>query len=76
MTEDEQFAESVRYGIVPVCLIRVPSGKIAVHSGFNPRKHIATLDEGDVLAFVLALEPEAPPPPTPDVLAELDPFDI
>lgn len=76
MTPDEQHAESVRYGCVPVCLIRVPSGKIAVMAGFNPRRLIAIVPAEEVLDFVLALEPGAPPPPLKDVLAELDPFDI
>lgn len=76
MTSDEQFAASVRYGCVPVCLIACPSGLIAVTRGFNPRETLAFLAPAEVLDFVLALEPEAPPPPTRDVLAELDPFDI
>lgn len=78
MTEDEQFVGSVRYGAVPVCLIRCPSGMIAVTEGYNTnfRRTLAILAPADVLDFVLALEPYAPPPPPPDVLAELDAFDI
>ncbi|HLP67282.1 MAG TPA: hypothetical protein VK181_07165 [Rhizobium sp.] len=45
-------------------------------AGFNPRRLIAIVPAEEVLDFVLALEPGAPPPPLKDVLAELDPFDI
>lgn len=78
MTADEQYALSVRYGAVPVCLIRCPSGDIAVCEGLNTnfRRLIFILPPEEVLDFVLALEPEANPPPPVDVLAELDPFDI
>lgn len=76
MTTDEQFAASVRYGAVPVCLIRCPSGMIAVTSGFNPRDTFAILSEDDVIPYVLSLVVSEAPPPPPDVLAQLDPFDI
>ena len=78
MTPDEQYAASVRYASVPVCLIRCPSGMIAVTEGLNARfrQTIAILPEAEVLDFVLALEPDAAPPPPKDLLAELDPFDM
>ncbi|NJL71056.1 MAG: hypothetical protein HC888_05285 [Candidatus Competibacteraceae bacterium] len=78
MTPDEQFAVSVRYASVPVCLIRCPSGMIAVTEGYNTnfRQTLAIVPEAEVLDYVLALEASAPPPPSKDVLAELDPFDI
>lgn len=78
MTPDEQHALSVRYAAVPVCLIPCPSGAIAITEGYNTefRRIIAILPPEAVLPYVFTLEASAPPPPTPDVLAELDPFDI